>query len=517
MAVFDNTKKGGLILKNYASSAILADPAMEATRPAQVRSVIGELAQQLKITKGKIRYSIPGQSIFTRFVKLPPLDEDDLDQLVAYEAQQHVPFPIDEVAWDWALIDPDGIEKEVVIVAIKSDALTEVNDAVIDANLGTTGVDAAPMALFNAFRYNYPEESDPVLLVDVGAKATTLVYVEGRRFFSRSLNIGGATITSGISKEYGISFAEAESQKVTNGMISLGGNHVAGLDEATAALATVVRNSATRLPSEISRTNNFYRSQHGGSAPTKIYLAGGGANLPYLQEFLQEKIKLPVEVFNPLNRVSVGKGIDVEQLGHEAHLFGELVGLGLRGAGSAGIEIDLVPAAVQAKRDAAKRRPILISAACLFLLGLGAWAGFQAYSAKIANEEANKREDDLQVLQGPANKIKKLQGAIDELDRVGTAYASSQLGRVNWINTINELKGYFVRDNVWLADMQPMVDYQTGEMESGAPYVEDGFPGAPMETLVWFGRREALKAKFLPSMPSRSVVFGERVPRCRMR
>jgi type IV pilus assembly protein PilM len=475
MAVFETAKNGELVLKKYASGSILADPAAEVTRLAQVRVVISDLAQQLKLTKASVRYAIPGQSVFTRFVKLPPLDADNLDQLVEYEAQQHVPFPIDEVVWDWELIDPDGIEKEVVIVAIKGDALDEINEAVLDCGLTTLGVDAAPMAVYNAFRYNYPQEKAPVLIVDVGAKATTLVYVEGKRFFTRSLNIGGAAISAGISKEYGISFAEAENQKVTNGVVSLGGNHTAEMDEATAGLATVIRNTATRLPSEISRTNNYYRSQHEGTAPTKIYLAGGGANLPGLKEFLEERVKLPIEIFNPLGRVSIGKGVDVEQLGHEAHLFGELVGLGLRGSGGAGIEIDLVPAVVQAQRDSTKRRPLLVTAACLFLVGLLAWAGFKAYSAGIAAEKADEREDDLAVLDPPAKQLTKLQGTIDKLDTVGTDYANAQLARVTWVETVNELKDYFARENVWVTDLQPLVNYQVGDPNSGSILVKDGF------------------------------------------
>ena len=475
MAVFEAAKNGGLVLKKYTSTSILADPAAEMTRLPQVRMALGELAEKLKVEKERVHYTIPGQSVFTRFVKLPPLDEDNLDQLVEYEAQQHVPFPINEVVWDWDLLDAEGIEKEVVIVAIKGDALDEINDGVVDAGLVTAQVDAAPMALFNAYRHNYPEETDPVLIVDVGAKATTLLYVEGKRFFTRSLNIGGATLSSGIAKEYGISFAEAETQKVTNGLIALGGNHTAEMDESTAALATVIRNTAARLPSEISRTNNYYRSQHGGTAPTKIYLAGGGANLPYLREFLEEKVKLPIEYFNPLARVSVGKGVDVEQLSHEAHLMGELVGLGLRGTGDAGIDIDLVPAAVQAQRDSTKRRPFLIGAACLFLAGLLAWAGFKAYAAGVAAEKAEAREQDREVLQGPANTLRGLQNDVNKIDGFGVDYANAQLMRVEWVDTINELKTYFARENVWVTDLQPLMGYKMGDPRSGSAVVKDGF------------------------------------------
>ncbi|MFP6857168.1 MAG: type IV pilus assembly protein PilM, partial [Roseibacillus sp.] len=335
MAVFDPAKDGGLILKSYGSTSILADPAQEMVRLSQITLAVKELATGLKTLKEKVRYSMSGQSVFTRFVKLPPLNEDNIDELVKFEAQQHVPFPIDEVVWDWQLLDSSGPEKEVALVAIKGEALTEINETVSEAGLGTKEVDAAPMALYNAFRYNYPDVQESVLLMDIGAKATNLVYIEGNRLFTRSIAVGAASITTAIAKEYNVSFAEAETQKVTNGVVSLGGSHTDQLDEASAQLATVIRNALNRLPAEVARTNNYYRSQHEGNAPTKIYLAGGGANLPYLPEFLEEKLRIPIELFNPLKKVSVSKAIDVEQLGMEAHMIGELVGLALRGIGEA--------------------------------------------------------------------------------------------------------------------------------------------------------------------------------------
>ena len=114
MAVFEASKSGGLILKAYESEAIVADPAMEAARVSQTRIAVASLAQKLKVGKNtKVRYAISGQAVFTRFVKLPPLQEDNIEQLVTFEAQQHVPFPINEVVWDYELIESSG-EKEVV-------------------------------------------------------------------------------------------------------------------------------------------------------------------------------------------------------------------------------------------------------------------------------------------------------------------------------------------------------------------------------------------------------------------
>lgn len=476
MALFEPAKGGGLILKGYDSSSILADPAAEMARIPQIKLAISELAQRLKVGKVKVRYAISGQSVFTRFVKLPPIEEDNIDQLVAFEAQQHVPFPIDEVTWDWAALEADGIEKEVVLVAIKGDALNDLNDSVLEAGLGTAEVDASPMALYNAFRFNYPEEQDSVLLVDVGAKATNLVYIEGKRVFTRSLNVGGASITGAIAKDYGISFAEAESQKVSNGLVALGGGHTEQLDESTAALATVIRNAANRLPSEIARTNNYYRSQHGGNPPTKVYLAGGGANMPYLREFLEEKLRLPIEYFNPLLRVSIGKNLDVDALAPQAHMLGELVGLGLRGIDKAPLRIDLVPALVESERATARRKPFLVAATALLLAGLGAWAGYKAYAAGHATKEAKAIQARVDALKPFDSSLKKLDNAVAELSKTGLAYARTENERVEWVRAMNELKDHFASTSVWITDLEPIIGYKHGDPKSGTSPVKGAFP-----------------------------------------
>ena len=121
-------------------------------------------------------------------------------------------------------------------------------------------LNASPMALYNALRYNYPELQETTLLIDIGAKTCNLIYLEGSRMFTRSVAVGGASITTAIAKEYGVKFVEAESQKCTNGMVALNTAHTSQLDEPTAALATVIRNALGKLPAEIARTTNYFRT-----------------------------------------------------------------------------------------------------------------------------------------------------------------------------------------------------------------------------------------------------------------
>jgi type IV pilus assembly protein PilM len=458
MAVFEVSKSGSLVLTAYDSESIVADPALDASKISQTRVAIADLAQRLKVGKTKARYAISGQAVFTRFVKLPPLQDDNIEQLVTFEAQQHVPFPLQEVIWDYELIE-GADEKEVVIVAIKADSLDEINSSVNDSGLATLEVDVAPMAIYNAFRAAYGNPEEPILLIDIGAKTSNLLYIEGRRFFTRSIAIGGSAVTASIAKEYGISFMEAEHQKISNGLIALGGGHAEQLDESVAALAMVIRNSLTRLPAEIARTTNYYRSQHGGSAPRRVLLAGGGANLPYTLEFFNEKLNLPVEYFNPVANLALGKNIDAAVIQKEAHLMGELVGLGLRGIGKSAINIDLVPLVVEQSRAADRRKPFFIAAAAVLLGGIAAWAALQNSAASKAEEEKKTMADQRESLAPVKQKIDQLLSEEGKLRQIASGYTNAEASHAYWMDLLAEVRGAFASDAVWLRDFEPLSGY----------------------------------------------------------
>jgi len=501
MAVFETAKSGGLVLKGYETETVIADPAMESSREAQTRAAIEDLVARLKVSKSKVRYAISGQAVFTRFVKLPPIQDDNIEQLVTFEAQQHVPFPISEVVWDYELIE-GGSEKEVVIVAIKGDALEEINTAVNASGVSTAEVDIAPMALYNAYRSAYGAPDETTLIIDIGARTSNLLYVEGNRFFTRSVAIGGTSVSAAIAKEYNISFADAENQKITNGLVALGGGHTETMDESLAALAMVIRNALTRLPAEIARTTNYYRSQHGGSAPTKVLLAGGGANLPYTLEFLNEKLNIPVDYFNPLTNVAIGKGVDTDLLRREAHTMGELIGLGLRGIGKSIINIDLVPAAVELTRAADRRKPFLIAAAALLVVGFAIWAFFQNSAAGDAQDRARTMVETQQTLAPVESQVRSLLKKETELSTIANSYVELESDHAFWFDLLEELRGAFASDAVWMTEMSPLYAFD--------PLITER-PGAGIFQVVNSGFDQSGSQSSIANPPV-SVVAGNERP-----
>src|SRR5262249_22375235 len=149
---FRTEPRRGLVLQKYGLREALIDPANPKLDEAEV-ACLSELIAELEVQHCEVNYAIAPQSVFARFVKLPALEKEKIQQIIAFEAQQNVPFPMDEVVWDYQLIRGAGAEQtEVALVAIKADLLNDINKAVEEATLKTAIVDVATMALYNAFR-----------------------------------------------------------------------------------------------------------------------------------------------------------------------------------------------------------------------------------------------------------------------------------------------------------------------------------------------------------------------------
>ena len=165
---------GGLVLVNYRLRETPLDPESGQRRgedfaPHETAAVLREMMREMQIHHTPVNYAVPSQSVFARFVKLPTLDAAKIDKIIAFEAQQNVPFPIDEVVWDYQLVGGGlGEQIQVVIVAIKRDLLDKINTVVEETGLRTRTVGVTSMGFYNEFRYSYSEISDCSLLLDIG-------------------------------------------------------------------------------------------------------------------------------------------------------------------------------------------------------------------------------------------------------------------------------------------------------------------------------------------------------------
>ena len=453
---FHTLPHGGLVLQDYRLRDVLTDAAAEGMRYAQVGVALREMLDDMQIKFGHVNYAVPGQSVFARFVKLPAVEEEKIERIIAFEAQQNVPFPIDEVVWDYQLVGGGAEEQiQVVLVAIKSDLLDEMNGAVEETGLRTSVVDVAPMSLYNAFRYNYSDLKDCSLLVDIGARTTNLLFIEPAKVFSRSVPIGGGSITSAIAREFDEPFAAAELRKKRDGFVSLGGAYAEASDPDVARVSKIVRSTMTRLHAELMRSISHYRAQQQGAAPERVYLCGASSSTPYMREFFQEKLQVPIEFFNPLRNVSVAESGRVREISQAAHLLGELVGLALRATTTCPMELNLRPAAVVRRQELEKRRPYFMVAAACFILALLGWGIYYTRAAHVTQRATERLQEKIDVMRVAESQLDKLKKQVASVDSLATPLIEAANDRSFWLEILEDLNTRLPKEDIWITELLP--------------------------------------------------------------
>jgi type IV pilus assembly protein PilM len=459
LAEFRVQPHGGLILLDYRLRETPLDPATGQRHEAhtamhETAAVLREMMHELRVKNGAVNCALPAQSVFARFVKLPSLEHEKLEKVIAFEAQQNVPFPIDDVVWDYQVVG-GGLDEQVqvILVAIKHDLLDEVNGAVEETGLQTSTIDVAPMTLYNAFRYSYPNVNDCSLLVDIGARTTNVLFIEPRRIFSRSLPIGGSAITGAIAREFGESFDAAETRKKRDGFVGLGGAYAEPSDHDVARVSKLARSTMTRLHAELMRSISHYRAQQQGSRPDRIFLCGGTAGMPYMREFFHEKFQVPIEFFNPLRNVAVSEAASASGVAQSAHLLGELVGLALRSVTACPMELSLLPASVVRRQDLERRRPFFIAAAACVVLSLMGWSFYYTRAAQVTRATADAVQQKNASMRGAEAQLDKVKKQIASLDSVATPLIGAVNDRDFWPQILDDLNARLPEGDIWITEL----------------------------------------------------------------
>lgn len=450
LAEFRARPDGGLILHGYHTREILVDP-VEGMQHAQMAAALREILDERQIKSGNVNYAIAENLVFTRFVKLPSIDEEKIERIISFEAQQNVPFPLEEVIWDYQVVGGGAEEQiEVVLVAIKADLLEEINAMVEATGLRTSIVDVATMALGNAFRYNYADLSGCSLLVDIGARTTNLLFIESAKIFCRSVPIGGSFITSAIAKEFNEPFAVAELRKKRDGFAKLVG---AAETDDVVRVSEIVRGTMTRLQAELARSISHYRTQQQGSAPERVFLSGGCASTPCLREFFQEQLQLPMELFNPLRNVTIADSTSLSEILSSAHLLGEPVGLALRTANECPMQLNLRPMSVVRRHQLEKRRPFFVAAAACLVLGLVTLGAYYTRATQVTQQMTEQIQQKIDTMRVAEAQIDKLRKQVAAHDSVAGPLIAAINDRSFWVELLEELNVRLPKEDIWITEL----------------------------------------------------------------
>ncbi|OHB71198.1 MAG: hypothetical protein A2W23_02970 [Planctomycetes bacterium RBG_16_43_13] len=334
----------------------------EAGIEEQIKDVIAQFRSENKLRGDKIACSLPSHSTFNRLIKLPPIEDAKIPEIVKYEAQSQIPFPIDEVMWDYQIVDRQyqpNEEKEVILFAIKRDVVEQLLDNIKQGGLFVDVVQFAPVALCN-FLFREGQTGELCVVVDIGADNTDLIIIEGNKFWIRNIPITGNDITKAIQKEFNVSFEEAEQLKIKVAQSSQGSK-----------IFNTIQPVLKDLIGELHRSIGWYKSVSRQTKLEKIILLGNGSKTINFQRYIPQSLGLTLFNISKLNSIEVGEKVNMEKLQEQIPALGVAFGLALQGLNETKNKVNLLPPLYLKEKELKKKQPFLVATvAVIYLLAL---------------------------------------------------------------------------------------------------------------------------------------------------
>lgn len=289
---------------------------------------IKEAVDNGRIRGKEVAAAIAGHSVIVKKVSLPTMTREELEEQIQWEAEQYIPFDVNEVNLDFQILDTSEGEgqMDVLLVAAKKDLIDDYMQVIVEAGLTPGVIDVAAFAVENSLEMNYEVTPDQVTaLVNLGAQVVNINIVQnGIPAFTRDITTGGNQYTEEIQKALSISFDEAE-------RIKLGGSSEDQSQEVVPQeVEQAIRSVNDTVIGEVARSLDFFSATSAESRITRVLLSGGGARTSGFAAAFQERTGLDVEIMNPLARMLPSKGFDPEYLDSVAPSLGVGVGLAMR-------------------------------------------------------------------------------------------------------------------------------------------------------------------------------------------
>jgi type IV pilus assembly protein PilM len=411
-------------------------------------------------TKGDVvAMSVPGQSGLARFVKLPPVEEKKIVDIVKFEAKQQIPFPLDEVVWDYQKVsegtvtDGFAMDTEIGLFAMKRDMISRFIGHFQAVKLEVHHVQMTPLALANFVTYEMLKrggidgEAPPaqtvgkkkcVVALDIGTEGSNLIITDGGRIiWQRPIPVGGNHFTRALTKELKLTFAKAEHLKRN-----------AAKSPELANILKALRPVLQEFVGEVQRSLGYFTNTHRDAQVEYMVGLGSAFRLPGLQKFLADKLSLEVRKVDKYSRLTGDAVADAPVFKENLLSFPVAYGLALQGLGIARLTTNLLPPEITFERKIRAKKPYAVAAAAALLLGTTVLA--YGYSVPLADVTDPKIEEAITKAKGVVSQAKTLDGQINtkkgEVEQTQTDVQSIIAGhaeRANWI-TINQ----FVNESV---------------------------------------------------------------------
>ena len=353
-----------------------------------VRAALQEFLGRNDLKGDRVAVSVPGQSGLAKFIKLPPIEAKKIPDIVKYEARQQIPFPLEQVVWDWQRlaggIEEGGfvIDAEVAVFAMKREQVYKALAPLTQAGIEVDVLQLAPIALANMVMFDQlpdPATVDPdqppasIVLVSMGVDTTDLVITNGLRIWQRSIPIGGSSFTKAIVQGMKLTFAKAEHLKRN-----------AARAEDPKLVFKVMRPVFNEFAAELQRSLNYFSGTDRTATIGKVLLLGNATKLRGLTDFVAKQLGLDVQRLEAFRGLEGQAVLGAPAFRENRLAFGTAYGLALEGTGAPGVHTNLLPREIIQERLIEAKKPwaigagvgLLAAAAASFMGMFFAWTSF---------------------------------------------------------------------------------------------------------------------------------------------
>lgn len=376
-----------------------------------IRQALDTFLSRNKLGGDLVAISLPGQTALAKFIQLPPVEVSRVPAIVKYEAQQQIPFALEEVIWDYQTLG-SGLEEggflldaEVGLFAMKREQVQHHLRPFLERKVEVELVQIAPLALYNFLCYDRlgirpqqepPEIEDFTILLDMGCDNTTLIVTNGKKIWIRNVPIGGNHFTRALTKEMKLTFAKAEHLKC---------NATKAPDPR--AVFQALRPVFNDYVSEIQRSIGYFSSVNRSAKIGRLVGVGNGFKLAGLQKFLQQNLQYEVDRVDHFQGL-VGDQVLTAPLFQDNLLtFAVPYGLALQTLKLTSIHTTLLPREIAMARKIRRKKPWAVATAASLLFGLSlSAAGYANVFHSVSTQRFGTAESEAEKLGQDVSSLK---------------------------------------------------------------------------------------------------------------
>ena len=436
----------------------------EADPEELVREALEQFLSRNNVAGDRVAVCVSGQAGLSRFFKPPPVEVKTLPDIVKYEVKQQIPFPIEDVIWDWqqlggTVVDGRAVDAEVGLFAMKREAVFRALRPFDNVDVEVDIVQLSPLSIFNVVCHDRiddlpdPEDFDPenppesTVVMSMGTDTTDLIVTNGMKLWLRNIPIGGNHFTKQLSRDMKLTQVKAEHLKRN-----------ARQSENPKAIFKAMRPVFNDLVNEVQRSLTFFESNEKAAVIGEIVLLGNAAKLPGLRQFLGKQLEIDIAKVSEFNKLKGGDVVTQPTFANNLLSYAPCYGLCIQGLKKGQIKTNLLPEEIVVERIIRAKKPWVLAAVGALALGLllgyffktnAWWRASDAYtdgSGTAWSQAISKVDQTKRISDGFVAKDKEMTATLAKLSVIADELTAASEGKATWIEFYSALTQAFPRD-----------------------------------------------------------------------